>query len=210
MTFSVWKCQSPHLVLQQLWCDAMGCGAGTACRNGWYVWAPLSDDLSSLLIRQTSPNVWWILTPPSAPTGSWLLFAVLGTSSRPSSSSCCLKDESDLPSTTPLAPSSLPLQKQQEETGEVIPDWLWQPLKRRKRRTGTQKRLVLLSHQAGADDQPQSPICNHTTLILPRIFPWVTCMCGLGVAGPWAHWWQLCAAWDCQMAAPYCCVACLC
>lgn len=104
MTFSVWKCQSPHLVLQQLWCDAMGCGAGTACRNGWYVWAPLSDDLSSLLIRQTSPNVWWILTPPSAPTGSWLLFAVLGTSSRPSSSSCCLKDESDLPSTTPPCP----------------------------------------------------------------------------------------------------------
>ncbi|XP_010714806.1 bcl-2-related ovarian killer protein isoform X1 [Meleagris gallopavo] len=45
----------------------------------------------------TSPSAWSAPTPVSAPTGSWPPSAALGTSSRPSSSCCCPRDESHCP-----------------------------------------------------------------------------------------------------------------
>lgn len=113
---SVWKCRSKRLWLLMVW--QSGAAAVRAwCRGLWgreslqqwltWFWASLSDDLCSLLIRQTSQNAWWTPTPAFAPTGLWPLFAALVTSSRLSSLSCCLRDESESPSAASL-PHLLP------------------------------------------------------------------------------------------------------
>lgn len=177
-----WCCSSGGTVPQVV-------GPGESAAVAGVVLGISLSDLCSLLIRQTSQNAWWILTPAFAPTGLWLLFAALVTSSRLSSLSCCLRDESESPSAAALphllpAPEAVVMAISEEEEEKNQDKWkACSPLPSAGSRWSTTVSFL----------QPQEPL---SPLILSRVlFSWVTCVCGLDIASPWACWLQLCAVW---------------